>query len=86
MGGKTGIVISHDQLSPEALQGVIEDFISREGTDYGEVEVSLETKIAQVLNQLKSRKATIVFDPDSETCTILRKDDPALKQIDSLNF
>lgn len=86
MGGKTGIIIPHDQLSPEALQGVIENFVTRDGTDYGEIEVSLETKIAQVLNQLKSRKAAIVFDPDSETCTILGKDDWALKQIDPLNF
>jgi len=54
------------------------------GTDYGKVEISLETKISQVLAQLKSGKAVIVFDPKSETCTILKSDDPALKSIERL--
>jgi uncharacterized protein YheU (UPF0270 family) len=34
-----------NKLSPEALQGVIEEFISRNGTDYGEIETSTETKL-----------------------------------------
>jgi len=43
-----------NKLSPEALQGVIEEFITRAGTDYGEIEASRETKSRQV----KSRLAT----------------------------
>ena len=78
---KIGFKISYDQLSPEALQGVIEEFVTREGTDYGEVEVPLETKISQVLSQLKSGKAVIVFDQKTETCTILKSDNPVLKDI-----
>jgi len=77
----TAVKISYDQLSPEALHGVIEEFVTRDGTDYGEVEVPLKTKISQVLNQLKYRKAVIVFDQDSETCTILKSDDPVLEGI-----
>ncbi len=73
--------IQYDQLSPEALHGVIEEFVTRDGTDYGEVEVSLETKIAQVLSQLKSGKAVIVFDQESETCTILKWNNPVLKDL-----
>jgi uncharacterized protein YheU (UPF0270 family) len=45
----TALKIPYDQLSPEALQGVIEGFVTRDGTDYGEVEISLETKVAQAL-------------------------------------
>jgi hypothetical protein len=74
-----GLKIPYDQLSPEALQGVIEEFVTRDGTDYGEVEIPLETKISQVFAQLKSGKAVIVFDPEIETCTILKSDDPVLK-------
>jgi len=48
------VKIPYDQLSSEALQGVIEEFVTLDGTDYGEIEVSLETKISQVLGQLKS--------------------------------
>jgi len=76
-----GLRIPYDQLSPEAFQGVIEEFVTRDGTDYGEIEVPLKTKINQVLNQLKSGKAVIVFDPESETCNILKGDDPVLKII-----
>ena len=47
------IVIPHRELSPEALRGVMESFVLREGTDYGEREVSLEQKVAQVLRQLE---------------------------------
>ena len=74
----TALKIPYDQLSPEALHGVIEEFVTRDGTDYGEFEISLETKISQVLGQLKSGKAVIVFDQATETCNILKSDDPAL--------
>jgi len=48
-------------------------FVTRDGTDYGEVEILLETKIVQVLAQLKSGKAVIVFDQETESCTVLRR-------------
>jgi len=73
------VKIPYDQLSPEALQGVIEEFVTRDGTDYGEIEVPLETKVYQILGQLKSGKAVIVFDQETETCNILKGDDPILK-------
>ena len=78
----TAIKIPYDQLNPETLNGVIEEFVTRDGTDYGEIEASLETKISQVLGQLKSGKAVIVFDQGSETCNILRSDAPAFKNLE----
>ncbi len=76
------IKVPYDQLSPEALHGVIEEFVTRDGTDYGEREIPVETMVAQVLDQLRSGKAVIVFDQDSETCNILRSTDPALKVLE----
>jgi len=76
------VKIPYDQLSPEALQGVVEEFVTRDGTDYGEVEVPLGTKIAQVLAQLKSGKAVIVFDQETESCTVLSSDDPLVKALE----
>ena len=76
------VKIPYEQLSPEALHGVIEEFVTRDGTDYGEVEIPLETKIAQVLAQLKSGKAVIVFDQETDSGTILRSDDPLVKALD----
>lgn len=79
----SAVKIPYDQLSPEALHGVIEEFVTRDGTDYGEREVPAETKIGQVLEQIKVGKAVIIFDQKSETCTILKSDDPILKRLNS---
>lgn len=66
-----GVELSPEQLSREALRGLIQEFVTRDGTDYGRVEQSLETKIAQVEAQLASGDARIVFDPESETANIV---------------
>ena len=64
------ILIPHGELSAAALDGVIESFVLREGTDYGEREYSLQQKAAQVRAQLERGQARIVFDPESNTVTI----------------
>ena len=67
------IEIPLDRLSPEVLRGVIEEFILREGTDYGVQESSLDNKIAQVRRQLGRGDVLITFDPVTENCTLLTK-------------
>lgn len=68
------IDIPLSQLNAETLQAVIEEFITREGTDYGHQEYSLEQKVSQVQRQLQSGQARLVFDPATESCTILAKE------------
>lgn len=63
--------IPHQDLSAEALQGLVEAFVAREGTDYGEVELSLAQKCAQVLEQLRRGEAVILFDTLTESCTLV---------------
>ena len=70
-----------NRLSPEALQGVIEEFISRGGTDYGEREISWETKFRQVKQKLENGLAVIIFDDETETTNIFLADNPILKKI-----
>jgi uncharacterized protein YheU (UPF0270 family) len=70
-GAPAPIVVPHAELSAGALRGVIESFVLREGTDYGERDVSFESKVAQVRRQLESGEAQIVFDPDSESIDIV---------------
>jgi hypothetical protein len=65
------VVIAYQDLSAEALHGVIESFVLREGTDYGEHEVPLSKKIEQVVRQLKRGEAQLIFDPNSETVDIV---------------
>jgi uncharacterized protein YheU (UPF0270 family) len=72
------------KLSPDALQGVIEEYISRSGTDYGEVEASMETKFMQVKFKLEAGSAVLIFDDETETTNIFLADDPVLKKLDAL--
>lgn len=65
------IVIPYRDLSAEALRGVLESFVLREGTDYGEREVSLEQKVAQVMRQLERGEAQVIFDAALETVDIV---------------
>ena len=65
------MVVPHQDLSPEALRGVVEAFVLREGTDYGERESSFDSKINDVLRQLARGEADIVFDPQTETVGIV---------------
>lgn len=65
------IVIPHRELSAEALRGVLESFVLREGTDYGEREVSLDRKVAQVLRQLERGEAQIIFDTTLQSIDIV---------------
>jgi uncharacterized protein YheU (UPF0270 family) len=64
------VVVPHAQLEPETLRAVIESFVLREGTDYGEREYSLDQKVARVTGQLDRGDVRIIFDPDSGTIDI----------------
>ena len=66
-----GIELSPGQLSVEALRGLVEEFVTRDGTDYGAVERSVEEKIARVQAQLASGEVRIVFDPETESANIV---------------
>jgi len=59
--------IPPNQLSPDALRGIIEEFVTREGTEYGSSEVPLETKIAQVAAQIRRGDVVIDFDPTTDS-------------------
>jgi uncharacterized protein YheU (UPF0270 family) len=65
------VAVPYTELSAEALQGVIDNFILREGTDYGDRTFSHEQKAAQVLRQLQRGEARILFDPLDSSVTIV---------------
>lgn len=70
-GDAGGTELPVDALSPEALRGLVEEFVTRDGTDYGAVERGLEDKIRDVLAQLAAGEARIVFDAETETANIV---------------
>jgi len=66
-----GIDVPYERLDPETLRNVIEEFVTRDGADWGEVGGMLEEKIGQVMQQLRSRKIKIVFELNSQTANIV---------------
>jgi uncharacterized protein YheU (UPF0270 family) len=65
------IQVPHDALEPDTLRAVVESFVLREGTDYGAHEASLESKVAQVMTQLRRGQAHITFDPATESVNLV---------------
>lgn len=65
------VEIPYQELKDDVLEGIIKEFVLREGTDYGSGEYSLEQKVVEVKNQLKSGKARVIFDPNEESCNIV---------------
>jgi uncharacterized protein YheU (UPF0270 family) len=66
------VVVPYTELAADLLHAVVESYVLREGTDYGEKEYSLDDKVAHVMNQLKRGDAQIVFDPETESVSIVR--------------
>ena len=60
-------------LAEATLRSVVESFVLREGTDYGEREVDFGTKVAQVMAHLRAGRAQLLFDPVTESVTLRLK-------------
>ncbi|MDE0828874.1 MAG: YheU family protein [Vicinamibacterales bacterium] len=72
MEPKLGIRIAPSDLSPEALRGVVEEFVTRDGTNLAEGEV----KVAQVMSLMERGEVEIWFDEATRTCNIVAKPQP----------
>ena len=68
------MIIPHERLSPEALNGLIEEFVTRPGTDTGYVKNSLEQIVDMVKRQLKRVDVFVVFDEVLQTANIVPKE------------
>ena len=66
--------IPHTLLSEAALRGLLAEIVTRDGTDYGEVEVPADRRVAQALSRLERGEAAIVFDPETQTCSLVARD------------
>jgi uncharacterized protein YheU (UPF0270 family) len=75
------MIIPCDKLSPEALKGLIEEFVTRDGTDTGYSKKSLEQDVAMVKSQLRKGDAVIVYDQSTQTINIVTKDDLKKSQL-----
>lgn len=64
------MLIPHRALQPDTLRNLVEEFVTREGTDYGEHLYSLDDKVSQVMRQLEQGKVVLLYDPDTSTCQL----------------
>ena len=66
-----GVEVPHTLLTPAALRSLAEEFVTRDGTDYGQVEKTLEEKVAALMRQLERGEAAILYDSESQTISIV---------------
>ncbi len=67
------IEVPAQRLQADVFQAVLEEFINREGTDYGETELSMEDKLESLKGLIDQGEVCIVFDPHLESCTLMEK-------------
>lgn len=68
------MIIPYAEIQPDTLISLIEEFVSRDGTDYGEEEICLADKVEQVRAKLVSGEAIILFSESTGQCNIVSKD------------
>jgi uncharacterized protein len=78
------IEINHALLSDEALDNLIIEVITRQGTDYGEYEIGIQTKKEQLIQQLKKGISIIAYSAEENICDIIKVDD--FKKFNCLNY
>ena len=64
------MIIPINEINEKTLHNIAESFVLREGTDYGEIEKSLSSKVDQVSAQLKVGEAVLVYSEEHETVDI----------------
>lgn len=67
------VVVPWRSLSAEALRGVLVEFVTREGTEYGESDVELDTKLAQLRRQLERGDVAVLWSSDTETVNLVTR-------------
>ena len=69
------MIIPFQDIPADTLNNLLETFITREGTDYGAEEMTLEAKLNQLRTALISKVVVVVFDEDTDTFNILRTEE-----------
>lgn len=67
------MIIPYNELSEKALQALIEDFVTRDGSDYGQDEMSMQEKADHLLALLKTGELLITYDEESQSCGLVTK-------------
>jgi uncharacterized protein len=68
------MIIPYEKLSRTALEGLIEEFVTRNGFDSGYFKKTLVENIDMIKKQLKRGDAFIVYDESTQTTNIISRD------------
>jgi uncharacterized protein YheU (UPF0270 family) len=68
------VEVPPERLGADLLQALLEEYASRDGTDYGARELSLQQKVSQLKRQLHRRDLVILFDAESESWDLLQRE------------
>lgn len=60
-----------DRINPETLRKMIEEFVTRDWSELGDSEYSMDEKVDQVLQQLHDKRAKIVYDSTTESWNVI---------------
>lgn len=66
-----GVEVPYQQIPPDTLRSMIQEFVSRDGADWAEAGCSLEDKVEQVLRQLHDKHVKVVFDLVTQTANLI---------------
>lgn len=75
------MIIPYAQLSAEIFDGILQDLASREGTDYGECEMPIPQKAAQLKSAIERKQCYLVFDEVTESIGVITHDDAKQQQL-----
>lgn len=76
------MIIPYTDINNDTLNNLIEYFVLREGTDYGEQEVALPQKVEMVKRQLKTGDVLIVYSELHESINLISKQQFLQQQLD----
>ena len=73
MSHEHGVEVPHTDLPPGTLRRLAEEFVTRDGTDYGAREKTLDEKVAALMRRLRRGEAAIMYESESQTISIVPK-------------
>lgn len=69
--GEGAVEVPYAELAPETLRSIVEDLVTRDGTDYGAQERTREQKVAALMRELERGEAKLMFDLATETIGLM---------------
>lgn len=68
------ITVPVEQIEAETLKNIVEEFVTRDGTDYGETERSLVHKVDEIMAKIRTGKILVVYDEELESVNLMDAD------------